>query len=251
MPDAAVFQSQFARAIAAKAPPAEAPPAFAVYRNTWLKGLLDALDANYPTVAMIVGADLFRAVASQFAREHPPRNPVLASYGASFPDFLAHHPVSRDISYLRDIARLERLWTECFFAPDAPGLESSDYAVLKPAEMLGLSLRLHTATRFERFETPAVTIWHAHRQQGDFQEIEPEWTAECALITRSGMRIAVTLIDDATRRLLSEIQGGRTIGDAIAKVAEVHPDGDLAAALATAISSAAFAAPQAEDERIW
>lgn len=251
MPDAAVFQSQFAQAIAAKVQPARTPPALAVYRNTWLKGLLDALLANYPTVAMVLGADDFAALALQFARERPARTPVLALYGAGFPDFLARHPVSQDIPYLLDAAALERLWTECFFAPDAPGLESSDYAVLRPAEMLGLRLRLHPATRFKRFETPAVTIWQAHRQEGDFEEIEPEWKAESALVTRRGMRISVALIDETTSRLLAEIHVGRTIGDAIAETARANPDGDLAAALTTVISSAALAVPRAEDERIW
>src|SRR5260221_9277655 len=102
MPDAAAFQSWFAEAIIADRPPEATPASFAVYRNTWLKGLLDALDANYPTVAMILGADLFKGVAQQFAHEHPTPTPVLALYGAGFPDFLARHDWSGDIPYLHD-----------------------------------------------------------------------------------------------------------------------------------------------------
>lgn len=251
MLDGRGFQQWFARAIMAKRAPPDIPATFAVYRNTWLQGLIDALGANYPTVAMILGANLFEAVALGFARKNPARTPVLALYDSGFPEFLARHPLGRDIPYLRDVAALERLWTECFFAPDAVGLDSSGYACLRPEEMLGVNLCLRPATRFVRFETPAVTIWQAHRQGGGFDEIEPEWTAERALITRDGMQVSVTLIDEATRHLLAAIQRGCTIGDAIAESAEARPNDDLVAALATIISSAALAAPRTEDDRAW
>src|SRR5258708_29906192 len=138
MPEARVFQSWFAEAIIAPSSPKAVPPSFSVSRHTWLKCLLDALEANYPTVAMILGANVFKAVALQFARENPARTPVLALYGTDFPDFLARLPVGADLPYLRDVAVLERLWTESFFAPDAPILEASDYASHGPGELIEL-----------------------------------------------------------------------------------------------------------------
>lgn len=251
MPEAASFQSWFARAMTADRASEQTPPAFAVYRNTWLKGLLDALDANYPTVAMILGADQFEAVALQFARNHPTRTPVLALYGAEFPGFLANHEAADDIPYLRDVAALERLWTECFFAPDRATLHSSRLASVNEAELLQLRLRVHPATRFARFETPAVTIWQAHRAESGFDELEPEWHAEHVLVTRHGMSIAVNLIDEAAHRLLFEIQRDQVLGDAIAATADAHPGCDLANALTMIVSGAALAAPRAEDVRIW
>lgn len=248
MPDAALFHSRFAAAITAQPPPATMPPGFTVYRNTWLKGLLDALDANYPTVAMILGADLFEDVALQFARANPAQTPVLALYGAGFADFLARHALGREIPYLGDIAALERLWTESFFAPDAPIFDPLTCAGLEPAELLELRAKLHPATRMKRFQTPAVTIWLAHRADDGFQAIEPEWTAESALVTRHGMSVSVDLIDEPTHRLLTEVQRGQSLGHAIAEIAEAHPDCDLAAILTTVLSSGALAAPQPEDK---
>lgn len=249
MSDCGRFQDQFAAAIMAKEPPAAAPPGFAVYRNTWLKGLLDALDANFPTVAMILGADLFEAVALEFARAHPATTPVLALYGAGFPDFLAGHPNVQEIPYLRDVAALERLWTECFFAPDAPALEPKDYAGLGPVQLLKLGAHLHPATRFARFETPAVTIWQAHRvEAGDFEEIEPAWHPERALVTRHGAGVAVTSIDDAACAILEQVSRGRGLGVALGEVAKTHPGGDLSGALTTIISSGALSATN-PDER--
>lgn len=240
MSDGAAFQGWFAHAITARALPAGLPPSFAVYRNTGLKGLVDALDANYPTVAMLLGSELFKAAALEYARSNPPETPVLAEYGAHFAGFLALQRAGREIPYLRDVAVLDRLWTECFFARDAPMLILQDYARLKPTELVGLRPRLHPATRVVRFETPAVTIWQAHRAEGEFEEIKPEWQAERALVTRRSSAVTVTPVDEATYRVLVEIRSRRTLGSAIGIAAEAHPGSDLAGVVAGIIASGAL-----------
>ena len=61
------FQDSFSAALLGQAADApwlsalESQPGFAVYRNTVLKGCIDALQANYPTVCQLVGDDWFRA----------------------------------------------------------------------------------------------------------------------------------------------------------------------------------------------
>lgn len=252
MLESAQFQRRFGLAlIRGRGPRALAAPGFAVYRNTWVKALLDALEANYPVVASLLGPELFKTVAVAYAKAHPASSPVLALYGDKFPDALASHELSRELPYLANVARLERLWTECFFASDAEVLEAADFGAITPTDLLQLSPRLHPATRIARFETPAVTIWQAHRSDGDFEEIEPEWTAEHALVARRGMQISVSLIDEATHGLLEAIRRGLTISDAIAQTADSHPSYDFADALTSILSSAALAAPRLEDERIW
>src|SRR5690242_19722301 len=63
-----------------------------IHRNTSTKGLVDALAANYATVLQLVGDEWFRACAVDYVRAHPPRSPVLATYGEDFPAFLASFP---------------------------------------------------------------------------------------------------------------------------------------------------------------
>ena len=251
MLDGAPFQRWFARAITAGSAPPDMPAAFAVYRNSWLQGLLDALGSNFPVVAMLLGNDLFEAVALDYARGHPASNPVLARYGELFPEFLARHEVGREIAYLSDVAQLERLWTECFFAPDAPVLEEQDHARLTPSNLVKLRARLHPATRLARFETPAVTIWQAHRADEGFEELEPEWTAERALVTRGGAAVLVTLIDEPTFHMLRAVKTGRSLGAAITAAAEAYPGADLSKALSTIISTAALSVRACEDDEQW
>ncbi|MDI6625577.1 MAG: DNA-binding domain-containing protein, partial [Brevundimonas sp.] len=82
--------------------------AIAVYRNTSIKGRIDALEANYPTVARMVGGDWFRAAAREFVEDQPGDDPVLAGFGEGFPAWLAAFEPARDLPYLSPIARLDR-----------------------------------------------------------------------------------------------------------------------------------------------
>ena len=92
------FQDGFARALLAPdaagaelAPEITAlarQPGFAVYRNTVMKGCIDALQANYPAAARLVGDEWFRAAAAIFVRANLPAQPTLAYYGEGFAQFL-------------------------------------------------------------------------------------------------------------------------------------------------------------------
>ena len=69
------FQDAFAHALfTADAVPAgeiaalTAQPAFAVYRNTVMKGCIDALQANYPAVLRLVGEEWARGCRRLCAR---------------------------------------------------------------------------------------------------------------------------------------------------------------------------------------
>jgi Putative DNA-binding domain len=74
--------------------------AVAVHQNTVLGALVNALRLTFPTVARLMGANDFERHATQYARDNPPRSPVLYSYGASFPETLHSN-------LLRDIARFD------------------------------------------------------------------------------------------------------------------------------------------------
>ena len=82
----ATFQDAFARALLAVDPAAgadeairrlAAQPGFAVYRNTVLKGCIDALQASFPTVERLVGPEWLRGAAGVFARGQLPSQPSL------------------------------------------------------------------------------------------------------------------------------------------------------------------------------
>lgn len=131
------FQDRFAHALIALDPSENcapeiaglvAQPGFTVYRNTVMKGCIDAMQANYLAITRLVGEEWFRAAAAVFARANPPRHPMLADYGAGFADSLAGFEPAAELPYLPAVARLDRFWSEAHIASDAEPLAAGALA---------------------------------------------------------------------------------------------------------------------------
>jgi len=227
------FQRDFAAAISA---PAEGP--MRIYRNTVLGGCVDALRDNFSVVARLLGNEMFDAIAAEHAAQCPPRQPVLALYGARFPGWLEEQRWIGDLPYLSDVARIERLNIEALFAADGQPLEMA--ALKGRSDWHGLRLSLHPATRFEWLTTPARSIWLSQLAQ---MEIEPEfeWQAEGVLFTRPRMEIEPVALDRAGHRFLFGIRLGETVGAAAIATAGLYPETDVGSLFSSLINAGAFA----------
>jgi hypothetical protein len=228
------FQRDFAAALGA---PAAGP--MRVYRNTVLSGCVDALCANYPVVAQLLGPEMFEAVAAQHAAECPPRKPVLALYGTRFPDWLEGQPWVRDIRYVPHVARIERLHIESLFAADAEPLQMA--ALTGPDDWQALQLPLHPATRFDWLTSPSMSIWVAHRERIE-GELELEWHAEGVLFTRPELEVQPIRLDRAGHRFLFGIRLGETVGAAAIATVNLYPETDIGSLFSSLVYAGAFAA---------
>lgn len=213
--------------------------AMAVYRNTVLHGAVEALRANYPVVEQIVGAEMFEHVAVDFASTCPPRSPVLALYGEEFADWLGHQRWIGELTYLPDVARVERLHVECLFAADDEPLSRAQVGVADTTA----TLRLHPSVRFTWLSTPAMSIWLAHQQPVPL-EIAPEWKPEGALFARPEAFVVHTpRIGRAAHRLLFGVRSGETLSATMAAAARLYPEEDCDAVFASLVNLGVFAAP--------
>ena len=226
------FQRDFAATIGA---PAEGP--LRVYRNTVLSGCADALRANFPIVAKLLGDEMFDVVATDYATNCPPRNPVLALYGARFPDWLEEQPWIWDVAYVPDVARIERLHVEALFAGD---VEPLDMSALKDRDNWSLRLTLHPAARFDWLSMPATSIWLSQRDCAP-GEIEPDWQPEGVLITRPGSEVQVARLNRAGHRFLFGIRLGETVGEAAIAAGSLYPEADIGSLFTSLVRDGAFA----------
>jgi len=244
------FQNAFARAlVAAGDAPAQAvaglvaQPGFAVYRNTVIKGCMDALQANYPAVVRLVGEEWFRATAAVYVRKSLPRLPMLAEYGADFADFLERFPPATELaSYLPGVARLDQLWTEAHVAADASVMDPATLQMLAPEQLEHLRLRPHPAARWAWFEdAPVYTIWSRNRTAAD-PHAEIEWQPEGALLTRPDGPVIWTRLDTAGCAFLNACAAGCGVAEATAAALDHDGHTDLSALMCTLLVQGAFCA---------
>lgn len=239
----AEFQSEFAAALlhSPAGMRAQLGRGFAVYQNTVMTSLLDVLRANYPTVARLVGGEWFDAAALLYAREHPPEQPVLALYGASFPAFLAGFSTVHALPYLPFAAWLDRWWTESHFAADADTLPAAVLYDLTMVQLCEVRLRLHPAARLAWLPHSAVSIWQSNRPPAMVpDELQVDDSEQGVLMTRPAGRIETRTLDRAGYDFLRGIVDGLRLGEAAIAAREKHADADIAVMLADFINAGAF-----------
>ncbi len=241
MSELAAFQRELVRALFEDTATAIRDHGLSVHRNTVISALVDALQANYPTVEQIVGREWFRACAAAYARENAPATPILALYGASFPAFLSDFPPAAQLHYLAEVARIDRLFTEAHAAPDAPHLAPAVLARSSPAALFEHRLALHPSARCGRFRHSAVTIWKYHHCEALGAELILDNRSESALITRCRGEIECTPLDLPAFAFLEQIRSGATLGAAGTAALEIDRTADVAGCFARLIARGTFA----------
>jgi hypothetical protein len=243
----AQFQDAFATALFAPQDIADpvvqqlaSQPAFAVYRNTVMKGCIDALEANFPAVARLVGSEWFRAAAALHVAAEPPRDGRLMNYGAGFAEFLQSFEPAAELPYLPGVARLDALWCEAHAAQDAPVLDAAWLARCAPELLATLVLDPHPAARWGWFdEQPLYSIWARNRTPADDEE-ELVWQGEGALLTRPADTVVWRAIPQAGCAFLDACAAGLPLAEAAECALAVDADADLAALLESLLRAGAF-----------
>lgn len=221
----------------------QAQPGFAVYRNTVLQGCIDALQASYPTVCQLVGDNWFRAAAAVYARAEPPRHGALVDYGGEFAAFLAGFAPAADLSYLGAVARLDRCWTECHLAADAPALDRAGWASLDASALGSLHLRPHPAARWAWCANhPAYALWQRHRDGQAWDDRLP-WTGDGGLLTRPQAAVEWRPLPQAGCVLLDACAAGLPLEAAATRALTADPCADFAQLLGTLLDAGALAVP--------
>ena len=237
------FQQEFAHALLApEAPnhPLFSQPAFAVYRNTVLQGCIDALEANFPTVARLVGSEWFRSAALAYVRAQPPRDGRLLAYGDDgFAAFVQALPTAASLPYLAGVAALDGLWRACHVAGDAPVLAAQALASLAPEALAATVLRVHPATQWAWFEDqPVAQIWC--RERADEPQGDLGWIGDGLLLTRIDGTVQWQLLPRAGCAFLDACAAGHALGEAAAHALAVDPETPLASVLQQLLNAGAF-----------
>jgi hypothetical protein len=184
-----------------------------------------ALATAYPTVAALVGAESFGAMARDLWRQRPPERGDLGEWGVALANFIADSQSLSSEPYLADSARLDWLVHVASRAADAPDATPSlDALATHAPERLQLGLRPGTEVLASAW--PVVSIWLAHRPDehdmrdgGDrfirARDAIAEGRGETALVWRDAYAVRIEAIGredaDFTRALL----GGASLAAAL------------------------------------
>ncbi|MFZ5790499.1 MAG: putative DNA-binding domain-containing protein [Pseudomonadota bacterium] len=216
-----------------------------IYRNNSVIGLTEALEATFPVVCRLVGKRFFGGAAEVFIKTHPPSEPRLSAYGASFGGFLAAYPPAAALIYLPDVARLEWAVNAARHAPDAPCLSAADLAALSAERQTAFAPRLHPASRLIVSSWPIERIWRANQPDADPDSRIDLGEGGCRLLVyRCGFEAAIAALSPGEHALLSAFAEGLDLERAYERAVTVEPLFDLATTLAMQLTRGSLLAPR-------
>jgi len=204
---------------------------FNVYRNNVAVGLSNALAETFPVVKHLVGEEFFAAMGQIYVRENRPASPVLFEYGSTFPDFIETFEPAQSISYLADVARLERAWLDAYHSADARPLGIDVLASVSENHIEGLRFELHPGACLIRSDHPIVSIWNAHQITGAPDLSTLQWQGEQALIVRPELDVQIIRLDPTTFDFYTGLAAGGALGrvcDALGNETGFDPSAALA-----------------------
>ncbi len=217
---------------------APAPRRFAVYRNNVTTSLVDALGATFPAVMAMVGEGFFKQMARVFIAQSPPNSPLLTEYGRDFADFLEGFQPVQSLSFLPDVARLDRAWLDAYHGADAVPLAPEQLAAIDQDALVQARFTFHPAHQLLMSQFPVADIWHAARAGEAAAGIDPS-LRQSVLLTRPDIDVQVHSISPATGAFMTALVQGATLGEA-AEAVLTEEEFDLGASLGLLISSGAL-----------
>lgn len=206
---------------------------FAVYRNNVMVSLIDALADTYPVVQALVGEAFFRAMASVFARAHPPRSAVMAYYGSGFADFIAGFAPAASVPYLADVARLEMARVRAYHAADVEPVctDALHAALAQPQLLAALRLVLHPSVQVLTSAFAVGSIWAAHQDANGPPVLEPD-EAQALLVARHAGAVTTLPLSAGAAAFVSALQMGQPLLEAADTASPRDATFDLTHALA-------------------
>lgn len=188
---------------------------FAVYRTNVHVSLVDSLAASFAVTRAHVGEEFFHAMARTHVQQSKPSSALLSIHGEDLPDFIATFGPAASLPWLPDLARLERAWSQCWAAADAPALPITALRECRADELLQVCVYPHPAVRLVRSAWPVATLWEAHQVAGaDLSGIE--WTPQNVLLCRPHADVLLRRVDDAAADFIAALIAGDTIESAAA-----------------------------------
>lgn len=203
-----------------------------IYRNNVYASLIDALEAVYPVVARLVGADCFRHCGYAYVRHAPPASGNLHDFGARFAEFLASFAPVRSLEYLPDVARLEWSRHRAFHAADAAPFALEALARIPPPDYGALRFSLHPSVHLLTSDYPLLQIWQLNQPAASADDtVDLGAGGVNLLISRHDLAVEIEAIDAGECALLRAFARAEALADAAAVASAAQPDFNLTASL--------------------
>ena len=210
-----VARPELEAAIDARAP-LDARARAEIYAGMYRFRLADALHADFPRVARLVGDDGFFELACAYAREHPSPSSDIGRFGRHLADFLAEHPGPRGDE--ADLARLDWARTEALTAPDTEPVGQEALGRLGEEAIPGASFRFVPSLSVLELGHDVMPAWRA--LENEEEPPPPDRRTARVAVWRKGFDVLHASLTESEAEALGRARAGLTLAEVCEAFAE-------------------------------
>lgn len=172
-----------------------------IYRNNTQGARVAALEQIYPACASVVGSSVFRAIAREFVANDEYGSADLNTYGGAFHRRLQHllsgERLPADLVYLADLARLEYLLHQAYYADDDPLFDFNDF---EQTINDGIDISFHASHSLGLIDSgyPLHQIWMNNVTQQCASRVNAINATQYLVVYRDGFKPRIEAVDDCT-----------------------------------------------------
>lgn len=138
-----------------------------IYRNNTLGTLKQTLADTYPVCEMLVGTRYFKQLSTAHVRQYPSIDRNLDHYGSEFSQTLQQLIQQREelkaLAYLADIAQLEWLLHQSYYAPNRRPFDFEQFSTLNEEQQTQIVFKLADDIRLMESPHSVYDIWISHQ----------------------------------------------------------------------------------------
>lgn len=202
-----------------------------IYRNNHRSGASSTMQATYPVIERLGGADWFAQSVAQYQQRHPSRCGDLQYLGEEYPSFLRADLAGTSHAYFSDVARLEWAYQLALTAEEREPVDLAVLGAVAPRDYDRLVFVPRPSVRLVESEYPIFAIWHANQPSATpAGELRLDAGPSRVLLIRRKDHVELRELSEGSSRLLRQCQLGAPLG-AAAEAAAQAAEFDLQSSL--------------------
>jgi hypothetical protein len=177
-----------------------------IYHHAYRARLVEALCANYPVLAHLLGAEAFAQLGAEYIDRYDSSSFSVRHYG---------HALSTLVKtpFLADLARWEWTIADVFDAADAEPVRVPALAAIAPDEWGELRFAFHPSTRHLALASNAVQVWKAVTANAQSPTPSTDVEPTTWLLWRRDVRTLFRSLSTAEAQMIDGAIAGRPFGE--------------------------------------
>lgn len=200
-----------------------------IYSNGYRERFVEAMDADYHQLHVLLGDEAFTHLIYAYLRDHPSQQPALRWFGAHLPAFLRQTQPYNQHPELAELAEFEWALCHAFDAADARTIELAQLTAIPADDFAGLTLDFHPSLQSLTLHCAAPQVWQALSEKPLITPPHFGWLqqAQAWLVWRQELRL---MFRPATHDEIWALQAfckGQTFGDVSEGLCRWHEENEV------------------------